>query len=275
MKDKNNLLWQKKKKSNVGLEELKKEHETDVHKISLADLYNRLETNPTNGLSHAIAERNFKRDGPNTLSPPKTTPEWIKFCKTMFGGFAALLWSGGLLCIIAYLIQITSTQDTSKDNLYLGLVLFVVVIIGGCFAYYQDYRSGKVMESFKKMVPQIATVIREGQKFQIMVEKLALGDIVLISFGDRIPADVRIIECSSFKVDNSSLTGESKAQSRSPEFTHENPLETKNLAFFSSNAVEGKFDTVSFSNHVLVNYFINYTFYHTTSIEFTEWFANV
>ena len=60
-----------------------------------------------------------------------------------------------------------------------------------------------------------------------------------VKFGDRIPADLRILESKGFKVDNSSLTGESEPQSRSPEFTHENPLETKNLAFFSTNAVEG------------------------------------
>merc|ERR1711994_354400 len=60
-----------------------------------------------------------------------------------------------------------------------------------------------------------------------------------VKFGDRIPADLRILEAKGLKVDNSSLTGESEPQARSPENTHENPLETKNLAFFSTNAVEG------------------------------------
>merc|ERR1711994_419016 len=60
-----------------------------------------------------------------------------------------------------------------------------------------------------------------------------------VKFGDRIPADIRVLESRGFKVDNSSLTGESEPQARSPENTHENPLETKNLAFFSTNAVEG------------------------------------
>merc|ERR1739838_200033 len=63
--------------------------------------------------------------------------------------------------------------------------------------------------------------------------------IVEIKFGDRIPADIRVLEARGFKVDNSSLTGESEPQARSPEFTHENPLETKNIGFFSTNAVEG------------------------------------
>ena len=71
------------------------------------------------------------------------------------------------------------------------------------------------------------------------MEEVVVGDVIEVKFGDRVPADIRIMESSGFKVDNSSLTGESEPQSRSPEFTNENPLETKNLAFFSTNAVEG------------------------------------
>merc|ERR1739838_182717 len=63
--------------------------------------------------------------------------------------------------------------------------------------------------------------------------------IVEIKFGDRLPADIRVLEARGFKVDNSSLTGESEPQQRTPEFTHDNPLETKNIGFFSTNAVEG------------------------------------
>ena len=95
------------------------------------------------------------------------------------------------------------------------------------------------MESFKNLVPQFALVIRDGQKLTIKADQLTVGDLVEVKFGDRIPADIRVLEARQFKVDNSSLTGESEPQSRSPEFTNENPLETKNLAFFSTNAVEG------------------------------------
>jgi sodium/potassium-transporting ATPase subunit alpha len=95
------------------------------------------------------------------------------------------------------------------------------------------------MESFKNMVPQYALCVRDGEKLTIKAEELTLGDIVEVKFGDRVPADLRVLEAKSFKVDNSSLTGESEPQARTPEYTHENPLETKNLAFFSTNAVEG------------------------------------
>jgi sodium/potassium-transporting ATPase subunit alpha len=86
---------------------------------------------------------------------------------------------------------------------------------------------------------QFAVVLRGGEKNSVKAEELVVGDIVEVKFGDRIPADLRVITAHGFKVDNSSLTGESEPQSRSAEFTHENPLETRNLAFFSTNAVEG------------------------------------
>merc|ERR1712018_341316 len=130
-------------------------------------------------------------------------------------------------------------EQPPDDNLYLGIVLTAVVVITGIFSYYQESKSSKIMESFKNMVPQYALCLRDGEKVTIQATELTLGDIVEVKFGDRVPADLRILEARSFKVDNSSLTGESEPQARTPEFTNENPLETKNLAFFSTNAVEG------------------------------------
>merc|ERR1719167_1563262 len=182
---------------------------------------------------------NLERDGPNALTPPPTTPEWVKFLKALFGGFAMLLWLGAVLCFLAYGIQASTLEEPPDDNLYLGIVLSAVVIITGIFSYYQESKSSKIMESFANLVPQYALCLRDGDKVTIKADELTLGDIVEVKFGDRIPADLRILESKGFKVDNSSLTGESEPQSRNHEFTHENPLETKNLAFFSTNAVEG------------------------------------
>jgi sodium/potassium-transporting ATPase subunit alpha len=167
----------------------------------------------------------LERDGPNALTPPKQTPEWVKFCKNLFGGFALLLWIGAILCFIAYSIQASTVEEPADDNLYLGIVLSAVVIVTGIFSYYQvssmaflwvfrwditdhfpplfasqESKSSKIMESFKNMVPQFATVIREGEKLTLRAEDLVLGDVVEVKFGDRIPADVRIIEARNFKV---------------------------------------------------------------------------
>nr|CAA32638.1 unnamed protein product [Drosophila melanogaster] len=219
-----------------NLDDLKQELDIDFHKISPEEMYQRFQTHPENGLSHARAKENLERDGPN-LTPPKQTPEWVKFCEDLFG-VAMLLWIGAILCFVAYSIQASTSEEPADDNLYLGIVLSAVVIVTGVFSYYQESKSSKIMESFKNMVPQFATVIREGEKPSLRAEDLVLGVLVELEFGDLIPLVYRIIEARDFKVDNSSLTGESEPQSRGAEFTHENPLETKNLAFFSTNAVE-------------------------------------
>uniref|UniRef100_A0A674PCN9 Sodium/potassium-transporting ATPase subunit alpha n=1 Tax=Takifugu rubripes TaxID=31033 RepID=A0A674PCN9_TAKRU len=191
------------------------------------------------GLTNARAAEFLLRDGPNALTPPPTTPEWVKFCRQLFGGFSILLWIGAILCFLAYAIQAATEDDPAGDNLYLGIVLTAVVIITGCFSYFQEAKSSKIMESFKNMVPQQALVIREGEKVQINAEEVVAGDLIEVKGGDRIPADIRVVSAHGCKVDNSSLTGESEPQSRSPDCTHDNPLETRNVAFFSTNCVEG------------------------------------
>merc|ERR1712112_348799 len=222
-----------------NIESLKQELDLDVHKVALDELLRRFNSNKDNGLSSTQAKANIEKYGPNALTPPPTTPEWIKFCQCLFSGFAMLLWFGAILCFIAYSIQASAYEEPPDDNLYLGIVLTMVVTVTGIFSYYQESKSAKIMESFKNLVPQFAKVKRDGKKLDIEAKDLTLGDIVDIQFGDRVPADVRIMESRGFKVDNSSLTGESEPQLRTPEYTHENPLETKNLAFFSTNAVEG------------------------------------
>uniref|UniRef100_A0A1A8J946 Sodium/potassium-transporting ATPase subunit alpha n=2 Tax=Nothobranchius TaxID=28779 RepID=A0A1A8J946_NOTKU len=229
----------KKKKGGKDMEDLKKEVPITEHKMSVEEVCRKLQTDIVQGLTNAKAAEYLLRDGPNSLTPPPTTPEWVKFCRQLFGGFSILLWTGAILCFLAYAIQAATEDDPAGDNLYLGIVLTAVVVITGCFSYFQEAKSSKIMESFKNMVPQQALVIREGEKVQINAEEVVAGDLIEVKGGDRIPADIRVVSAHGCKVDNSSLTGESEPQSRSPDCTHDNPLETRNIAFFSTNCVEG------------------------------------
>ncbi|KPP57179.1 hypothetical protein Z043_125121, partial [Scleropages formosus] len=153
------------KKKEKDMDELKKEVDLDDHKLTLDELQRKYGTDLTRGgyednvvmgLSVSRAAEILARDGPNALTPPPTTPEWVKFCRQLFGGFSMLLWIGAILCFLAYGIQAASENEPTNDN-----------------------------------------------------------------------------------VDNSSLTGESEPQTRSPDFSNDNPLETRNIAFFSTNCVEG------------------------------------
>eukprot|EP01125_Pyxidicula_operculata_P001158 TRINITY_DN1110_c0_g1_i1.p1 TRINITY_DN1110_c0_g1~~TRINITY_DN1110_c0_g1_i1.p1 ORF type:complete len:991 (-),score=157.05 TRINITY_DN1110_c0_g1_i1:104-3076(-) len=159
----------------------------------------------------------------------------LEFFKTLFGGFQILLWVAALLCFISYGLS----PQLALENLYIGGVLVFVVVITGIFTFVQEASSKKAMAGFIKLVPQMCTVIRDGDMITTGVETLVLGDVVVIKGGDRIPADLRLVQVDGLKVDNSSLTGESEPQNRSVENTHQNPLETKNIAFFSTSAVEG------------------------------------
>lgn len=221
------------------MNELKQELELDDHKLDIEAFYKKHDTNPKTGLSSAEAKRRLERDGYNELTPPPTTPEWIKFCQQLFGGFSTLLWIGSILCFIAYFLESRTNPNAMKDNLYLGIVLASVVIITGIFSYFQERKASNIMDSFKNLVPDQANVLRDGKMQTINAREVVIGDVIQVKGGDRIPADIRVIEASGMKVDNSSLTGESEPQARSPEFTHENPLETKNIAFFSTNCNEG------------------------------------
>ncbi|XP_075260291.1 sodium/potassium-transporting ATPase subunit alpha-2-like isoform X2 [Convolutriloba macropyga] len=222
-----------------SLEDLKQEVEMDEHEISDEEIQKRYKTDYEKGLSRKEARKRLDEDGPNALTPPKKQSEIVKFFKTMFSGFSLLLWIGAFLCFGSYIYKTLTTRDATMDDLWLGVVLALVVIITATFSYLQEAKSSRIMESFKNMVPEKATVIRNGEKQEIPAEDLVVGDIVEVQPGNRVPADIRVIESKGFKVDNSSLTGESEPQSRTPEKTNDNPLETKNLAFFSTNAVEG------------------------------------
>lgn len=86
------------------------------HRIPIEELCVTLQTDIDKGLTQEEVRLRLERDGPNELTPPKTTPEWVKFCKQLFGGFSLLLWVGAVLCFIAYGIQVSSVENPQGDN---------------------------------------------------------------------------------------------------------------------------------------------------------------
>ncbi|GAM23942.1 hypothetical protein SAMD00019534_071170 [Acytostelium subglobosum LB1] len=215
---------------------------TNDHTLSIEELATKFQTNinfqdPKNsfGLTSQEAEVIFERDGPNSLTPTKPIPAWVKFLKQFISLFPAMLEIGGILSFIAYGID----PKTGQDNLYLGIILWAVVIITCTFTFMQESKSAHVMEGFRKLAPSSSKVMRDGHLVELNSERLVVGDIVHIRAGDKVPADVILLFGHHFKVDNSSLTGESEPQSRIAQCTDENPLETQNLAFYSTLAVDG------------------------------------
>eukprot|EP00741_Cyanophora_paradoxa_P009503 tig00001496_g9203.t2 len=220
--------------------QFKHEVEMDDHQVPVDELAARLKSSVAAGLTSAIAQQKLQEFGPNALTPPKTTPEWVKIMKAYFEGFFIMLWIAVILCFLAYGLDRRDNGDAADlSNLYLAGALLITIIATGTYGYLQDRSSSKLMEGFQSLLPSLATVTRDGKKCEINARDLVPGDVVHVVGGNKIPADIRVVECSNFKVDNSSLTGESEPQSRSAECTDNNPFETKNLAFFGTLAVEG------------------------------------
>jgi len=169
------------------------------------------------------------------LTERKGTPWYILLLKELTGFFALLLWAGAILCIIGYALD-----TSSSDNLYLGIVLFIVVILTGLFSYYQGSKAASLMADFKNFIPKEANVIRDGKKITIEARYLVPGDIVFINLGDNIPADVILLEAVEMKVNNASLTGESEDLLRKVNKCEPNIFESPNVAFFGTMCTAGK-----------------------------------
>lgn len=142
----------------IAKQNMRKNTYQDEHTMPLDELAKKLETNFDTGLTKTKAEARLDIDGLNALTPPKQTPKWLKFLKTMFSGFAALLWAAAALCFIAVGVKYAQSGELDQDNIYVGGALVVVVVLTGLFTYYQENKSSKIMESFEKMIPPKAQV---------------------------------------------------------------------------------------------------------------------
>ena len=223
-----------KKEDGPGQDELKRNVAMTEHQEDLQELLDRLRTDPEKGLSPEAFEDALVAFGENVITPPAQMSECQKFLRELTGFFSLLLIAGAILCFIAYGV------DQSKDNLYLGIVLSVVVTTTSVFSYLQNSKSENLMNSFAQMLPPKVKLLRNGNIDSVVSSALVPGDIVFLEGGDLVPADLRILECSdNLVVDNSALTGEAEPQRRKVACTNDDPLETQNLCFFGTQVPEG------------------------------------
>jgi len=189
------------------------------------------------GLSTAQYQAALQKFGRNELTPPPSLPWYIKYLLQFANFFAILLMAGGALCFIGYAID----PDKDPTNLYLGVVLFLVVFITATFSYLQEAKSEAIMEGFAKLIPKQTHVTRNGQVSVVDAAELVPGDVVTLNDGDQIPADIMLVKASEFKVDNSSLTGESEPQERSNVCSQNisSAFEAENLCFFTTIVTTG------------------------------------
>lgn len=207
-----------------------------IHKLSLDQVYDALNTDPL-GLTQAEAEIRLHKYGANTIQEVKGKPLILKFLANFTHLMAILLWVGGIVGFIAQMPE-------------LGIAIWMVNVINGIFSFWQEYRAEEATKALKKMLPEYAHVLREGQEKRILAEELVPGDIILLSEGDRISADGRLVEESDLKANQSTLTGESRPVRKTKEVVLKENLthaEEPNLIFAGTNVAAGTGKAVIFA----------------------------
>ena len=148
------------------------------------------------GLSLEEVQLRRKDFGLNVLPRPPHLPLWRRLLSQLVHFFAVMLWIAGGLAILAGMPQ-------------LGFAIFVVILLNGLFAFFQEYRAEKAGERLRDLLPRRVTVIRDGSRQSIDAVELVPDDVVVLNAGDRVSADMRLSHVHGLSVDTSTLTGES------------------------------------------------------------------
>ena len=138
----------------------------------------------------------LRRDGRNELPIAHKKPLALQFAGELVHSFALMLWAAGLLAVAADMAQ-------------LGLAIFAVVILNASFSFIQQRRSDHATERLNALLPRRVTVRRDGQEIDIDAAVIVVGDVMLLTSGDRVCADAVIIVNRRLRLDTSMLTGES------------------------------------------------------------------
>ncbi len=121
----------------------------------------------------------------------------------------------------------------------LGLAIISVIFINAIFAFIQEYRAEKALEAMKKFLPFYVKIIREDKEKEILAREIVPGDVVNLSEGDKVPADLRLIEANEIRVNNAPLTGESEPVTRITEPFPGEIINSPNIAFAGTTVVSG------------------------------------
>ena len=148
------------------------------------------------GLRLEDVEERRERYGLNLLPSAPRVSLWRRLLSQLAHFFAVMLWIAGGLAILAGMPQ-------------LGFAIFVVILLNGLFAFLQEYRAEKAGERLHDLLPRRVTVIREGRRQVIDAVELVPDDVVLLTAGDRVSADLRVTDAHGLLLDTSTLTGES------------------------------------------------------------------
>lgn len=181
------------------------------------------------GLSSAAAADRLRVDGPNALPEEKTKPGWLRFLDE-YRSYMQIILS--VAAAVSLIIQQWST----------AVLLLLLTVLNAVVGLRQEGKAESAMNALKAMMKATARVRRDGVEAVIPADQVVVGDVVLITSGDQVPADCRIVACSALQIDESALTGESTPAAKDIAPLSGNglgPGDQSNMAFMNSPVTHG------------------------------------
>jgi len=179
-----------------------KELARDAHLLDSEIVVMRLGVGVDSGLTGQEVARRRELHGWNRMETVQGRPAWRIF----LAQFSSLVV--GLLGVAAFIAWVTGGRVES-------LAILVVLMINSLVGFLTEWKAGRALEALRRQAKSVARVRREGSEQAIDAEELVAGDIVVLNPGDRVPADLRVVEAISLRMEESALTGESRAVSKS------------------------------------------------------------
>lgn len=191
-----------------------------------------------NGLTSEQARRRSAETGKNKLAKGKKTPLILRFLSQFADPMIIILIAAAVISAITSVLQKEFPSDV--------IIIMFVVIVNAILGVYQESKAEKAIEALQKMAAATTKVLRDGKVCEIPSEDLTVGDVVLLEAGDAVPADGRIFESASLKIEESALTGESVPVNKfikaiGLEGQKDVPLgDRKNMMYMGSTVVYGR-----------------------------------
>ncbi len=204
--------------------------------LSKEEVLKNVNSNPITGLSEEEAQKRLEQNGHNKLKEAKKDSLLKRFFKQLADPMIIIL------IIAAAVSALTAVFGPEPEFPTDTLIILAVVLINAILGVFQEAKAEKAIEALQAMTSAMSKVIRDGKHLQVKSEDLVVGDIIVLEAGDDVPADARILESASLKIEEAALTGESV-----PVEKHEDVLsgevslgDRKNMVYMGSQVVYGR-----------------------------------
>jgi Ca2+-transporting ATPase len=189
----------------------------------------RLNSSPS-GLAGAEAARRLAEHGPNEIGAAPRASPW---------GLLLAQFKNVLIVILLVATALSAFLGHELEAIAIAVIVLFAVLLG----FIQEYRAERAIDALREMAAPTATVLRDGGEIEIPARELVPGDVVLLNAGDKVPADLRLIEAVNLKVEEAALTGESVAVEKhtEPLADNDSPVgDRKNMAYAGTAATYGR-----------------------------------